>query len=65
MMEPHPPLTSWAMNLPMTRPLADLAREYIPKREPQKNITMWVRTADGKALLELAISFAIREPKNA
>ncbi|HZY67449.1 MAG TPA: hypothetical protein VFE52_02610 [Devosia sp.] len=42
------------------RALAELAREYIPGGEPQKNITMWVRNADGTPLLQLSISFAVK-----
>lgn len=40
--------------------LAELAREFIPGNGPQKNMTMWVRNADGSPLLELSISFAIK-----
>lgn len=43
-----------------SRALAELAKEYLPGGEPQKNITMWVRNEDGSALLQLALSFAIQ-----
>jgi hypothetical protein len=39
--------------------LAEMAKEFIPGDGPQGNITMWVRNADGTALLQLALSFAI------
>jgi hypothetical protein len=39
--------------------IAELAREYIVGGPPQKNITMRVRSADGTALLDMMINFAI------
>ena len=43
------------------RALGELAKEYIPQSAtPQKNITMWVRSEDGTALLSLSFSFAIQ-----
>jgi hypothetical protein len=46
-----------------SRALAQLAQEYVPSEVPQKNITMWVRTADGKPLLQLSLTFAVQPLK--
>jgi len=40
--------------------LAELAKDYIPRGAPQKNITMWVRNAQGQSVLKLALTFAIQ-----
>ncbi len=46
-----------------SRGLAEMAREFIPGGEPQKNLTMWVRNADGSALLQLALTFTVQPLK--
>jgi hypothetical protein len=43
-----------------SRAIAEMAQEYVAGGPPQKNITMWIRNADGTALLEMSISFAIK-----
>jgi hypothetical protein len=43
--------------------ISELAREFIPGGDPQKNITMWVRNASGEAVLQLSLSFAVRALK--
>ena len=43
-----------------SRAVAELARDYLPSADPQKNITMWVRNEDGSALLSLSLSFAVQ-----
>jgi hypothetical protein len=43
-----------------TRAIVEMASDYLPSPEPQKNITMWVRNAGGTPLLQLSISFAIQ-----
>ena len=43
-----------------SRALAEMAQEYVPGGDPQKNITMWVRSENGEALLQMSISFAIK-----
>ena len=43
--------------------MGELAKEYIPGGAPQKNITMWVRSENGAALLQLSLSFAIQPLK--
>ena len=43
-----------------TLTLAEMAKHYIPGEAPQKNLTMWVRNEQGEALLQVALSFAIR-----
>ncbi|WP_127753264.1 hypothetical protein [Devosia sp. 1566] len=40
--------------------LAELAKDYIPGGAPQKNITMWVRNEQDKAVLQLSLSFAMQ-----
>jgi len=40
--------------------LAELAKEYLPGGAPQKNITMWVRDQNGEAVMQLALSFAVK-----
>lgn len=44
-----------------SRAMADLAKDYLPGGEPQKNITMWVRNERGEPVLQLALSFALTE----
>jgi hypothetical protein len=46
-----------------SRALAQIALEYVPNHLPQHNITMWVRSADGEPLLQLAMTFAIKSLK--
>jgi hypothetical protein len=43
--------------------IAELAKSFIPGGPPQKNITMWVRNEEGDAVMQLAMSFAIRALK--
>jgi hypothetical protein len=40
--------------------IGELAKEFIPGGEPQKNVTMWVRNEGGEAILQLSMSFAIK-----
>jgi hypothetical protein len=43
--------------------IGELAKEFIPGGDPQKNVTMWVRNADGEAVLQLSLSFAVKALK--
>ena len=43
-----------------SRAMGELAREFIPGGDPQKNITMWVRNEKGEAVVQLSMSFAIK-----
>ncbi len=40
--------------------MGELAKDYLPGGDPQKNITMWIRNEKGEAILQLAMTFAIR-----
>ncbi len=42
------------------RAMGELAKDYLPGGDPQKNITMWIRNEKGEAILQLAMTFAIR-----
>lgn len=44
-----------------SRAMADLAKDYLPGGEAQKNITMWVRNERGEPVLQLALSFAVTQ----
>lgn len=42
------------------RTTAEMARDYLPTAKSQANIVMWVRDAEGKAVLHLALDFAVK-----
>jgi hypothetical protein len=46
-----------------SRAITEIAREYIPGDAPQKNITMWVRSENGTALLQMSVTFAVQTLK--
>jgi hypothetical protein len=39
--------------------IAEMAKDWIPRDGPQKNITMWVRTETGETILVLTLNFAL------
>lgn len=41
--------------------MAEMAREHLPRsKEPQRNLTLWVRDDEGRAILHLALTFAVK-----
>jgi hypothetical protein len=39
--------------------IAEMAKDWIPRDGPQKNITMWVRNEAGETILVLTLNFAL------
>lgn len=41
--------------------MAEMARDYLPKvKQPQKNLGIWVCDQEGKTILHLALTFAVK-----
>ena len=40
--------------------IGEMARDYLPGDEPQKNITMWVRNENCEPVMELTMRFAVK-----